>query len=149
MDASPRDVPAASEAASIASMLASIERGAHVVATDAAELMSGLQGSLQQISSTSVQYMDVCRDTAEHSRQAVSSSVAVGNSFLEKLAELDDRMEGVATIRSQLRDIERALSSLEAAVDSLPPAAAAESRPPETQRGSDHTGAESSDRAPS
>ena len=70
--------------------------------------------------------MEVYRDTAQHASEAASETVAVGTSFIDNCRELDDRMEGVVAIGAQLREMESALTALEAAVDASEAAGGAE-----------------------
>ena len=133
--------------------LQSIERTAALVASDAANLLGDLKQGLQsvrrspplliaprpprpslsarsqcpfmaQLSHTSVEYMSVYRDAADHTRDSVSASVAQGRSFIEKCVQLDERMSEVERIERMLVDVDMALSSLESAYPDPPREAA-------------------------
>ena len=117
-----------------------------VVAADAANLLGGLQGALQsvrpcslyflhapcfshrtahalslaalsQLSRCSVEHMSVYRDAAQHTRDAIDESVTAGRSFIDKCAQLDERMHEVERIAAQLGDVDRALTALEESFD--------------------------------
>ena len=70
-----------------------------------------------QLSHCSVQHMAVYRDTALHTREAVSTSTEAGRSFIDKCMQLDTRMHDVERIAAQLGDVEIALDALEASFD--------------------------------
>jgi hypothetical protein len=65
--------------------------------------------------------MAVYRDTAEHTRESVSASVAAGRSFIDKCVQLDERMGEVERIEQMLGDVDTALTALETAFPSAPP----------------------------
>mmetsp|Transcript_22963 Transcript_22963/g.58432 ORF Transcript_22963/g.58432 Transcript_22963/m.58432 type:complete len:173 (-) Transcript_22963:186-704(-) len=97
--------------------LEAIEHATQFVASDVAQLLGGLQAGLQSLSHTSIDYMTLYRDTALHARDEVHQSVAAGRSFIDKCARLDERMEGIEQIASQLTEVDRALCSLETAFE--------------------------------
>ena len=63
--------------------------------------------------------MCVYRDSAAHTAEAVSASVAAGRSFIQKCQELDERMQGVERIAAQLADVDRALTALEGSFENV------------------------------
>ena len=95
--------------------LQAIEQSAQFVASDVAQVLGGLQAGLQSLANNSLDHMAVYRDAAEHTRQSVSATVADGRKFIDMCASLDEQMQGVEAIAAQLGDVDRALTSLEAA----------------------------------
>lgn len=71
--------------------------------------------------------MTVYRDSAKHTREAVSASVGAGESFIEKCAQLDERMREVEVIGTQLGNVDRALTALEDAFERTHPSPSAAS----------------------
>ena len=93
------------------------------VALDAASLLGGLQSSLQALTQTSAEHMAVYSNTAAHTREAVTSSVAASRGLVDKCVALDARMAEVDRINAQLGDVDLALTTLEEAFNShgIPP----------------------------
>ncbi|KOO29138.1 hypothetical protein Ctob_008788 [Chrysochromulina tobinii] len=100
--------------------LAAIEHAASFVASDTAQLLGGLQASLQSLSHASVDYMAVYHDTTLHTRDVLDESLANGRSFIQKCILLDHRMAGVEQLACQLSEIDRALIALEVAFRRVP-----------------------------
>lgn len=96
--------------------LRSIELAAQFVASDASQLLGGLQASLQTLAHASVDHMTVYRDAAAHTAEHAQEAIATSRSFIEKCQQLDERMRAVGQMKEQLHDVEGALTRLEAAI---------------------------------
>ena len=91
-------------------------KAAQFVASDASQLLGGLQASLQTLAHASVDHMTVYRDAAAHTAEHAQEAIATSRSFIEKCQQLDERMRAVGQMKEQLHDVEGALTRLEAAI---------------------------------
>ena len=105
--------------------LKSIEVAAQFVASDASQLLGGLQASLQALSHASANHMELYRDSAAHVAERAAEAVAAHRGFISKCQELDGRMLAVARLHDQLHDIDHALTQLEERFPAAAPAATA------------------------
>ena len=93
-----------------------LEERALAVAEGLAAVTTGMSGTLRDLTDSSVEYMAVYRDTAEHTAQAVSTSVAHARNLVEKCERLDAEMSKVEALAAQVRAVKASLSTLESSL---------------------------------
>ena len=93
-----------------------LEERALAVAEGLAAVTTRMSGALRDLTDSSVEYMAVYRDTAEHTAQAVSTSVAHARNLVEKCERLDAEMSKVEALAAQVRAVKASLSTLESSL---------------------------------
>lgn len=61
-------------------------------------------------------HMDVYRGTAQHAAEAVSTSVALGTTFIARCEQMDAEMAKVEELAQQVRQVKDSLGLLEASL---------------------------------
>ena len=101
---------------SVAGEARALEQRALAVAENLAQVTAGMQGALRELTESSAEYMAVHRDAAEHTAQAVSTTVAHARNLVEKCERLDAEMSKVEALAARVSAVKSSLATLEDAL---------------------------------
>jgi len=97
----------------------SLEKNAKACAANLSQLMENMKNNLKQITSLSVQNMEVYKQSVDSCGDAVGTSVIATNNLLTKCQELHDDLKPLEQLSNQIRDIKKTLELYEILVSRM------------------------------